>query len=136
MALQQRLMNWTNEGTGCSLNIVFFWRFLNIFRSLGFPLVSVCVHNGRSNTSTEAELAEFRKITFLGKTQYFMSTLYQTWSIYLPPCCRDRRHLLIKKQVAHQWQVLNLSLGLWPCTRSWNGVKLGDILIIQYTRSI
>ena len=29
-----------------------------------FPLsVSVCVHNGRSNTSTAAELAEFRKIT-------------------------------------------------------------------------
>ena len=27
------------------------------------PTVSVCVHNGSSNTSTAAELAEFRKIT-------------------------------------------------------------------------
>ena len=38
--------------------------FLNIFRSLaslGFPLVSVCEHNDRSNTSTAAELAELKK---------------------------------------------------------------------------
>ena len=35
--------------------------------------VSECIHNGRSNTSAAAELAEFRKITtFLGKTQYFL----------------------------------------------------------------
>ena len=42
-----------------------------------FPLgVSVSVHNGRSNTSTAAELAELRKITtFKGKTQYLMNTL-------------------------------------------------------------
>ena len=32
-----------------------------------FPLgVSVCIHNGRSNTSSAAELAEFRKITNFG----------------------------------------------------------------------
>ena len=52
--------------TGCSLNIVFFQRFWNLFRtlaSLGFPSVSVSVHNGRSNTSAASELAEFRKIT-------------------------------------------------------------------------
>ena len=37
--------------------------------SLGLPSVSVSVHNGRSNTSAAAELAEFRKITkFEGKT--------------------------------------------------------------------
>ena len=45
--------------------------------ALGFPAVSVSVHNGRSNTSAAAELAEFRKITtFKGKTQYLMNTLY------------------------------------------------------------
>ena len=60
--------------TGCSLNIVFFQTFWNIFRtlvSLCLPWVSVCVHwtsrldrhDGRSNTSAAAELAEFRKIT-------------------------------------------------------------------------
>ena len=43
-----------------------FPRFWNIFRTLaalGFPSVSVCVHNGRSKTSNVAELAEIRKIT-------------------------------------------------------------------------
>ena len=35
--------------------------------SLGFPSVSVCVHNGRSNISATAELAEYRKITFKKK---------------------------------------------------------------------
>ena len=41
-----------------------------------FPLGSVCVHNGRSNTSAAAELAEFRKITtFQGKTQYLINSL-------------------------------------------------------------
>ena len=52
--------------TECSLNIVFFLRFWNIFQtmaSLGFPSVWVSLHNGRSNTSAAAELAEFRKIT-------------------------------------------------------------------------
>ena len=44
---------------------------------LGFPSVSVCVHNDRSNTSAAAELAEFRRITaFYGKTKYLMNTLY------------------------------------------------------------
>ena len=28
----------------------------------------MCVHNGRSNTSAAAELADLRKITFYGKT--------------------------------------------------------------------
>ena len=50
-----------------SLDIVFFFRrFWNIFRtlaSLGFPSVSVSAHNGRSNTSAAAELADFRNIT-------------------------------------------------------------------------
>ena len=44
-----------------------FSKISNIFRSLlaslGFPSVSVCVHNGRSNTSTAAELSELRNIT-------------------------------------------------------------------------
>ena len=50
-----------------------------IFRTLAFlcfSLVSVCVHTpGRQNTSAAAELAEFRKITKLKKTQYLMNTL-------------------------------------------------------------
>ena len=67
--------------TGCSLNIVFFKDLIYIPDSClsRFPLVlSVCVHNDRSNTSTAAALAELRKITtFLGKnTQYLMITLY------------------------------------------------------------
>ena len=56
---------WT-EDTGCSLNIVFFSKILKYIPDFGlsrFPLGSVCVHNGRSNTSAAAELAEFRKIT-------------------------------------------------------------------------
>ena len=45
--------------------------------------MSVFVHNGRSNTSAAAELAEFRKITtFQGKTQYFMNTLYKKYDIF------------------------------------------------------
>ena len=53
--------------TGCSLNIVFFSNILKYIPDSGlsrFPLgVSVCVHNGRLNTSAAAaELAEFRKI--------------------------------------------------------------------------
>ena len=69
---------WRIFTTWCSLNIVFFRRLKNIFRtlaSLGFPSVSLCVHIG----SAAAELAEFRKITsFQGKTQYLMNTLDQT----------------------------------------------------------
>ena len=46
------------------------------------PSVSVCVHNGRENTSPTAELAEFRKITtFYGKTQYLMNSLYLVYII-------------------------------------------------------
>ena len=44
----------------------FFEDFEDIFWTLasrGFPSESVSVHNGRSNTSAAAELAEFRKIT-------------------------------------------------------------------------
>ena len=57
-----------------------FSKISNMFQtltSLGFPSVSVCVHNSRSNTSNAAELAEFGKITtFYGKSQYLMNTLY------------------------------------------------------------
>ena len=38
-------------------------KILKYIPDSGFPSVSVCVHNGRSNTSAAAELAEFRKIT-------------------------------------------------------------------------
>ena len=61
-----KIKSWWLNIKFCLLNIVFFRRFWNILRtlaSLGFPSVSVCVHNGRSNTSTAAELTEFRKIT-------------------------------------------------------------------------
>ena len=56
-----------SETTGCSLNIVFFFQDCQIYSGL-WPLsvshsLSVCVHNGMSNTSAAAELAEFRKIT-------------------------------------------------------------------------
>ena len=49
--------------TGCSLNIVFLdFKIYSGLRPLGFPSVSMSVHNGRSNTSAAAaELAEFRK---------------------------------------------------------------------------
>ena len=37
--------------------------FLTLAPPLGFPSVSECVHNGRSNTSAAEELAKFIKIT-------------------------------------------------------------------------
>ena len=43
--------------------ILCFFEDFKIYSGLGFPSVLVCVHSGRSNTSTAAELAEFRKIT-------------------------------------------------------------------------
>ena len=47
-----------------------------VFSFPGFSSVVVCVHNGMSNTSTAAELAEFReKHNILRKTQYLMNTL-------------------------------------------------------------
>ena len=52
------LLKSRNLCTVCSLNIVFFEDF-KIYAGLwprGFPSVSACVHNGRSNTSAVAEL--------------------------------------------------------------------------------
>ena len=48
--------------TGCSLNIVFFLKYIPDSGLSRFPLVSVCVDTGRSNMSAAAELAEFRNI--------------------------------------------------------------------------
>ena len=46
------------------------YKIFKYIQDSGFPSMSVCVHNGRSNTSAAAELAEFRKITtFEGTTQ-------------------------------------------------------------------
>ena len=76
-----------------------------------FPLgASVCVHNGGSNTSAAAELAEFRKVTtFKGKTQYLMSTLYLTTFI---------NHLKIKKYFL--MIAFMLALSLYPSCKGYN----------------
>ena len=67
--------------------IVFFWRFLKIFRTyafLCFPLVCTVHTPGRQNISAATELGEFRKITkFYRKTQYIMNTLQLHFHIYM-----------------------------------------------------
>ena len=63
------------QSTGCSLNIVFFFRILKsipdsvlFLFSLGASVCTTVHTPGRQKTSAAAELAEFRKITkFLRK---------------------------------------------------------------------
>ena len=49
---------------------------------MGFPSVSVCVHNGRSNTSAAAELAEFRKITAFNEHPVYPTFVRYLSAIY------------------------------------------------------
>ena len=46
-------------------------------------------------------------------------SIYHALSIYLPPCCRERRPLLIKKVAPFvRTKVFNFSLSQWPHTRA------------------
>ena len=64
--------------TGCSLNILLFWKILKHWVSLFSLGVSVCTHNNRQvehqRCSRTGRVQKNHQI--LRKTQYFMNTLY------------------------------------------------------------
>ena len=71
--------------------------------SLGFPSISVCVHNGRSNTGAAGELAE------LGKSQHFKeNTIFNEHPLYTEyGHTLAKKMLLIKKLLFSSWSWLN-----------------------------
>ena len=71
---------WQEQYIQCSLNIVFFWKFLNIFRTLPFRFSSVVYKDhtkaGRTPALQQNWQSSAKSQHFKEKTQYLMNTLY------------------------------------------------------------
>ena len=71
--------SWIPFNTSRSLNIVFFWKILKLSGLLPFSAFPrgqcVYTHQAGRTPALQPELAEFRKMSFEGKTQYLMNTL-------------------------------------------------------------
>ena len=66
------------DGTGCSLNIVFFWNILRLWPFSVFPRCQcVSTHQaGRTPAMQQQNWQSSEKSQNVGKTQYLMNTLY------------------------------------------------------------
>ena len=94
-----------SSNTGCSINIVFFRRFLNILRTLaflGFPSVSVCMYTmaGQTPAQQQNQQSSEKSQHFKGKYLIFnehpvvkkISKIKQSYQICMDKTIRYKRY--------------------------------------------